>query len=239
MPLTATEREACLCVVSVFETGRARGDYGAATVLNDGAGISAGRFMATDRADSLDAILQRYLDLGGGTHGDALRPYLDELERDESVLAVPSEPPTWVRNFIALWKQAGADPIMRRAQDEVFDEQYWRPAATQAEAMGLRFPLSWCAVWDTVIQSGAGGVARIRRMFAQRPPIQGGDEKAWTVAYVVARRKWLAAFPNAVVQKTTYRPDALLALVQAGNWSLTPPFKVRSVTVTAADLATG
>ena len=42
---------------------------------------------------------------------------------------------------------------MQRAQDKVFTELYWLPAKTQAKAMQLVFPLSWCAVYGSTIHS--------------------------------------------------------------------------------------
>jgi chitosanase len=130
-----------------------------------------------------------------------------------------------------LLKKAGQDPIMQKAQDQIFDEGYWNPAVSQSEAMGLVLPLSYAIVYDTCIHSGPGGVARIRKLFNEVPPARGGDEKAWARAYINARRNWLLSSSNSLVQKTVYRMDAFAQLMKEDNWELRTPFKVRNVTI--------
>ncbi|MCB9676433.1 MAG: chitosanase [Alphaproteobacteria bacterium] len=216
-------------IINVFETGRAEGDYGAAVLLRDGAGISYGRSQATDGGGNLDRIVYRYLDLGG-TFADALRPFLDELDSDATTRVDPDAPPAWTRELMALLSRAGnEDPLMRQAQDEIFDQEYWVPAERQASEMKLRHPLSYAVVYDTCIHSGPRGIVRIRRTFPELPPSRGGDEKAWTVAYARARYAWLASYPVPAVRKTLYRMKTFLALAEAGNWTLDPPFKVLNV----------
>lgn len=213
-------------ILSVFETGKPEGDYSACVVLDDGAGISYGKHQATDKGGALDAIVLRYIDKGGSRAAE-IKPYVERLAKNETALADPKALPAWVQDLISLLHTAGADPAMRQAQDEVFDERYWTPAVQQWTAMGLVLPLSHCVVYDTCIQSGPqNGVANIRKRFPESPPSGGGDERLWTAAYLRARRAWLAANPNPVVQKTVNRVDVLLGLVSAANWQLTTPITI-------------
>lgn len=228
--ITPDQKRICKAIVSVFETGKAAPDYTACTILSDGAGISYGAHQATDRADSLDAILIRALDLGIG-RAEEVRRVLALLQADatarySSVASAPAE----VRQAVALLRELGSDPIMQRAQEEVFEAGYWLPAQRQAEEMRLIHPLCWAIVYDTCIHSGPGGVARIRARFPEVPPVRGGDERAWAAAYVRARRAWLAS-RGGIVAATVYRMDAFLSLIGAGNWALTPPFRARGVVV--------
>jgi chitosanase len=64
-----------------------------------------------------------------------------------------------------------------------------------------------------------------------KSPANGGDERVWVQSYLNARRNWLATHKMTILHGTVYRMDALLALVQNGNWDLTLPFKIRTVTV--------
>ena len=221
-------------IVHVFETGTAKPDYGACSILSDGAGISYGASQATDKADSLDTIVFSYIDKGGRL-GEKLRPYLDGLDLDDSAKVDPNAPktwPTWLHDLIRLLKEAGADPVMMTVQDRIFDERYLAPAKRMCEEMGLHTPLALAVVYDTCIQSGVGGVANIRKRFAEAPPSRGGNEVAWVKAYIAARKKWLAAFSNPLVQKTVYRMEAFEKIVAEGNWNLNAPLKVRGVTLT-------
>lgn len=217
-------------IVNTFETGVPEGGYDAVTILRDGAGISYGRSQATDGGDNLDHIVYRYFDLGG-RYSEELRAFVDELEADATTTVDPANPPPWCRALMALLQAAGSDPIMRRAQDEIFDERYWVPAENQSRSMGLVLPLSWAVVYDTCIHSGPAGLARIRKLFAEVPPSNQGDEKSWTSAYVAARERWLANHPKVVLHPTTYRMRTFRALIAAGNWDLVPPFKVLGATL--------
>ena len=217
-------------IVSVFETGKASGDPSAVALLQDGAGISYGSHQGTDKSGSLDAIVKAYI-TAKGVFAANLASYLDRLATNETAKVDPRDPPEWVEDLMAQLRLAGGDPIMRTVQEKVFDELYWEPAREQCEELQLRCPLSWAVVYDSAIHSGLGGIATIRKRFSALPPAKGGDEKAWTVAYVEARRAWLLMSKNPIVQKTVYRCDAFRNLIFDGNWDLITPFKVRGVTV--------
>lgn len=235
MPInyTPAQRHAINCIVSVFETGRVPnpGAYATCTILPDGAGISYGMHQSTDRAGSLDNIVKRYIELGG-VHAAALQAYLPYFASNKSATEPPKGP--WsaeTQAVVNLLKTAGADPIMHRAQEEVFDRDYFQPAVNHANQIGLTKALSLAVVYDTCIHSGPGGVTMIRNMFPAKSPANGGDEATWVKSYINARRNWLATHKMTILHGTVYRMDALTELVNAGNWDLTPPFKVRSVTV--------
>lgn len=229
---TPAQRAVIDAMLAVIETGHlpSAASYGTATVLRDGAGISYGKHQSTDGSDTLDAVVLRYIDQGGALAGE-LRPYLPQLRANATTRIDPGTP--WVRELLAILGRAGADPVMQRAQDQVFDELYWHPMARQAEAMGLQHALSWAVLYDTAVQSGPAGIGRMRRLFDEVPPVRGGDERAWTTAYARARRGWLAGFVGrddghtAAVRRSVYRVDALLEMVRAGNWELRTPLVFR------------
>jgi len=231
MGVTAEQKEVIDAVLSIFETGKVPSPdaYSAVTVLRDGAGISYGKHQATDRSDSLDRIVMTYIDRGG-LYAAELAPYVEKLDKDMTAVD-PSNLPQWVKDLMEILKKAGQDLTMVAVQDDIFDEGYWIPAVNQAEDMKLVHPLSYLIVYDTCIQSGPGGVGRIRRKFAEVPPSKGGDEKAWALAYVKARHNWLATHSNTVVQQSKYRTQALLDLIDAGRWELNTPLTVRGQTI--------
>ncbi len=121
---------------------------------------------------------------------------------------------------------------MRKAQDSIFDERYWVPATGHANSMGLVLPLSWAVIYDTCIQSGPDGVARIRRLFPEAPPIRGGKEEAWTRAYVAAREAWLGSHSNPSVRRSAARMRTFRNLIDEGNWQLETPLQVMKWQVT-------
>lgn len=232
MSVTKEQRYVIDCVLSIFETGKipSISSYSTCTILSDGAGISYGKHQATDRAGSLDKIVQLYIEKGGVV-AEQLKPFLVRLAANETAKLDPKKPPVWAQKLIEILRQAGTDPLMRDAQDEVFDSAYWIPAVGHATNAGLKTALGHLVVYDTCIHSGPGGVANIRGRFPEAAPARGGDEKTWVRAYIKARREWLLGNANPLVQKTTYRMDALEALAKVDNWDLVTPLKVRGVTI--------
>jgi len=232
MSITNDQKKAIDSILSVFETGKVPtpAAYQTCTILRDGAGISYGKHQATDNAGSLDKIVAKYI-AAGGKHADALKPYVPRLTANETAKLNPAAPPDWARALVSLLKEAGTDPVMQKAQDDVFDENYWLPAVNHAKAIGLTTPLGYAVVYDTCIHSGPGRVATHRAAFPQKSPANGGDEKEWVKAYVGARKAWLAGSSNALVQRTVYRMETFEGLMAVGNWSLTTPFTVRGVKI--------
>lgn len=91
--MDAEKQRVIEAIINTFETGVPTGDYGAVTILRDGAGISYGRSQATDKADTLDTIVYRYIDMKGPLAAQ-LRPYLDELKADGTASVDPANPPS-------------------------------------------------------------------------------------------------------------------------------------------------
>jgi len=233
MAVTPEQKHVIDCVLAIFETGKipTPASYSTCTILPDKAGISYGKHQCTDHSGSLDKVVRRYIDLRG-KHADELLKYETYLAQNASTQVPPKGPwPKWCSDLVALLKEAGKDPVMQSAQDQVFDEVYWRPAVSIAEGAGLKTALGHLVIYDTCIHSGPGMVGKIRAMFPEKSPANGGDEREWVRAYVTARRGWLAAFPNPIVQGTVYRPDAFRVIMDAGNWDLRMPLVVRGVKI--------
>lgn len=226
--VTAEQKRVIDSVLSLFETGQlpSVGAYSTCNILSDGAGISYGKHQSTDRSGSLDKIVDLYVQRGG-VHANALKLFQDRLAKNETATVSPKNPPAWVLALMNNLRTAGKDPVMQAVQDEVFDAGYWMPALGHATQCGLVHALSALVVYDTCIQSGPGGVAVIRNMFAELPPSKGGEEKKWTTAYVDARKRWLLSNKNPLVQRSAYRPESLRALIDGGHWELALPLTVR------------
>lgn len=224
-------------VMSIFETGRLPSPdaYATATVLPDGAGISYGIHQSTDKSDILDEIMAQYATAGGQFSAE-IAAFLPDVQADFSTTLGAGHPR--VQALLALLRRAGADPVMQTTQDNVFRRRLWEPTRTICQGAGLTHALSWLVVYDTVCQSGASRVATHRNDFPQLPPARGGDERAWTRAYIGTRLAWIRGFVSPrgaehtkLVRSTDYRAMALDALADAGQWGLIPPFRVRGVTV--------
>lgn len=231
-PVTPAQKHTINSVLSLNETGKlpSAAAYSTVTVLSDGAGISYGIHQSTDRSNSLDAIVMRYIDLGGA-QGAKFKPFLDELEANASTKVDPKNLPQWVKDLETLLAEAGKEPLMQKAQDQVFDENYWVPAVQRGVAMGLKSALAYLVLYDTCIQSGPARIDSLRKNFAEKAPSTGGDEHAWVVAFLNARKAFLLGNSNPLVQSSVYRVNALLGMTAAGNWDLVTPFTYLGKTV--------
>lgn len=226
--VTPEQRRVIDAVVAINETGKlpSPAAYATVTVLSDGAGISYGKHQSTDRSNSLDLVVKRYIALGGA-EAVALSAYVPRLEANETAAVDPKKLPQWVLELMGVLAKAGGDPVMQRAQDEVFDENYWRPAETRCHDMGLVTALAHLALYDVAIHSGPGRIDTLRKVFAARPPATGGEETQWTMAFLKARADWLRGHSNPLVQKTVDRVVALQKLGEEGRWDLATPLKYR------------
>ena len=213
MILNKNQKTVIECVVNVFETGSPQGNYAAIAIFKDGPQnirqITYGRSQTTEYGN-LRELVQAYAN-AGGTFSSALKPYVEKVGR----IALTDD-----ANFKQLLKQAGSqDPVMKRVQDDFFEARYFRPAMQWADQQGFRLPLSMMVIYDSFIHSGSIR-QDIRSMFPERPPSQGGDEKAWLTAYVNARQKYLANHKRPEVRPTVYRTQCFKTQIQLDNWNL-------------------
>lgn len=234
------EREVIESVVSVFETGspeRTASAYATLVVLDDGAGISYGKHQSTDHSGSLDAICAAYV-TAGGREAVRVQPHLERLAVNGTVGLEPhtSGPPwpgswpSWVSELATALHDAGSDPAMHAVQDAVFADRYWKPAAAEAEAMGLVHPLSWAVIYDTAIHNGVSRISKLRQKFPEVPPSNGGDEQAWLRSFLRARRDYVLGLNTDTKRKSAVRCDALMALCERDLWALAASFNMAAPT---------
>lgn len=228
---TAQQRLVADQMVSVFENDTPAIQYGYAENINDGRGITAGRAGFTSATGDLLVVVERYTAV---VPGNGLAGYLPRLRE---LAAAASDSTTGLDGLVAAWLASASDPTFRRIQDSIVDEEYFNPALAHAVDLGLTHPLSLMTLYDTAIQHGDGNdpdglPAIITRTTAQvgGTPKQGRDEQTWLRAFIGIRRSVLLNATNPDTRKawaeSTPRADVLLALLDAGNLSLTPPITI-------------
>lgn len=213
-------KEKILSVTSVFETSRLMPHYDVITILRDGPKdqngkkrlqITYGKHQTTEFGN-LKALIRMYID-SYGRYAREFRPYLSQI----GVTPLCTNKP-----FLYLLKMAGTDYIMHEVQDRFFDQYYWNPAYQFFLRNGFQLPLSMLVIYDSYIHSG-GIPAWLRDDFSEVPPVKGGEEKAWTAAYVEARDLWLENHSDKVLRNTDYRTDCFIEAIEQGNWDLSKP----------------
>ena len=202
-------------IVNCFETGSKEGDYSDVTLFRDGPNrrlqVTYGKAGVTEYGGNLKLLLNHYIEKKGA-QADAIQPYISKIGKIPSVIAVDKE-------FVALLKTAGHDPIMREAQDEIFDSAYWKPAFKFFTDLGFTTNLAMLVIYDSFIHSGSIP-SWLRNRFSESPPSRGGDEKKWIKSYVETRHQWLKFHSNPLLRNTIYRTNTFKAAIAQDDWIL-------------------
>jgi chitosanase len=204
-------------ILSVAETGKPDWDPGAVYIYADDNRFSPARRQVTvsigfTENGNLRKMLESYASAGGEKSSKFIN-YLPNMGRkDKPSLAGD-------KDFTNLLKEAGKDPKMKTAQEEAFDTLYLGPAFDWADKNGFSEPLSYLVIADSYLHSGSM-LPFLMNSFPDKKPVDGGDEKKWTKAYLDARRKWLANHSNKILNGTVYRADAFLREITKNNWDL-------------------
>jgi len=232
-------------ITSIFENSTADFRYDYIEDIDDGAGVTCGRVGFT--SSELLLITGRYVALKGAD--TALARYLpclrdkgEDISADYSCLfpSVPKEKLTTpefkkegggiaAADFGRAWVEAGADPVMKKIQDDYTDETYFQPALKTVRALGLRTPLALAFVYDAMIQMDTEPLfAAIGSRFATAhggrvKPSGAAEETEWLRLYIPERKKQLSVTPAGAA--TTSRVDALEQILNTGNFKLTLPIE--------------
>ena len=233
MNVTPAQKNLIEEIVNVFETGSPQGDYGEVCTYLDGHDgtrqITYGRAQTTEQGNLKD-LIALYVSKGG-QYAPFFREYLDEIGKVPLVNDAA---------FKTTLRAAGNDPIMRQAEDQFFDFDYYSPALSWATSYGFTLPLSMLVIYDSFIHSG--GILRfLRNRFAENPPSIGGDEKVWMINYVDVRHNWLRTYSDpanptksALLRASCYRTGDLKRAIQANDWDLSQlPFNANGVEVSS------
>lgn len=212
-------------VINVFETGSINGDYSAISIFKDGTGkirqITYGRSQTTEFGN-LRILIQAYVN-AHGIFSEAFRPFVNRIGQMPS-LETDS-------NFKNLLRIAGSeDPIMIQTQDSFFDTVYWKPAEQFFTVNQFTLPLSLLVIYDSYIHSG-GVSSKLRNLFPEHTPANGGNEKIWIQQYVNVRFNWLATASTQILRNTTYRTQCFKNEITKNNWDLSQIVRTNGVNI--------
>jgi chitosanase len=219
--ITPEQKKRILSVVNCFETGSPDGDYADISIFADGKGgtrqITFGRSQTTEQGN-LKKLLEAYI-ANKGMFSNDFKPYMDKVGVSPLVDNAEFKK--------LLIRSAEEDDVMIQTQDAFFDKHYYEPAFKFFKDNGFTMPLSLLVIYDSYIHSGRI-LDFLRERFPEKPPVRGGDEKAWIKAYVRVRHEWLAGKP-APLSKTIYRTQLFMTAMAAGEWMLSSPLVANGV----------
>lgn len=170
---------------------------------------------------TLKQVLVAYCKEPTAQYGKELKPYIRNIQNP---LLYQD------KRFLQLLQISGLDPSMQKIQDELFQKFYLQPAEDWAVAEGFSFALSLLVIADSYLHSGKIPMD-IRLNFAEKTPINGGNEKEWVKQYLLARKEWLSSRKLEAVRKTIYRPNCFLEAIYKNNWSLLAPINANGTII--------
>lgn len=187
----------------------------------DNRGYTGGIVGFTSRTHDMLVLVRRYT---AASPGNPLAGYLPALA---AVDGTPSATGLGT-GFESAWRAAAADPVFQRAQRDLADEMYYRPALDLAARDGLR-ALGRFAYIDAMVMHGPGdapadfGGIRAAALAAARPPSGGGDESTYLNRFLDAR---VAAMRSEAAHQDVSRVEtAQRRFLREGNLDLRPPLR--------------
>ncbi|RDC62875.1 lysozyme family protein [Adhaeribacter pallidiroseus] len=176
MAISNTQKSKVLKIINVFETGDPNGKYDSISIYKDATNkqgekmyqITYGRSQTTEFGN-LKRLLELYMSRDG-RFSALFQGYISKIGK-EPALHTNAQ-------FKQLLRQAAReDIIMRASQDEFFDMYYYQPAFVWYRGFGFTEALSLLVIYDSFIHSGTVPDF-LRKRFAERLPLNGGQEKA-------------------------------------------------------------
>lgn len=211
-------------ILNAFEndSGSPETDYASIYVYHDGNNKRRQITLArgfTEDGGNLRKVIERYIAKGGLKS----KYFLSTLNKIATGTLADD------KAFIKALKDASAETVMHESQDEIFEEEYMRPALNWAISNGFNFPLSVGVIVDSFLHSGSMP-GWLMKKFSEKKPAQGGDEKLWITSYLQERLAWFERVTGAL-HNTTYRPKFFLSEIAKGNWSLSCPLRANGASI--------
>ncbi|RRK10406.1 chitosanase [Lactiplantibacillus garii] len=155
--------------------------------IHDGRGYTAGIIGFTSGTGDLLKVVKRYRQL---VPRNRLVKYIPALRKVNGTASHRGLGNAFVRD----WHQAAKDQRLVRAQDDVVDQMYLRPAVHAAQTDGLG-PLGQYIYYDAMVVHGPGhdatsfgGIRQAARRRAQTPA-RGGTSKTYLRTFLTVRAK--------------------------------------------------
>jgi len=230
-------RDTIWAITSIFESGRPEGNPAAYQTYDAGV-ISYGKHQATLTSGNLNRVLLGYFRLSSSDTSKALQnEYIGRIAQMDASLRNDGR-------IKELLLAAANEPEMNQAQDDVFDQSFYRPVSAVARENNVGSPLGLAALYDTLIQ---GGLYFILPLVAERLGGKIGQagitETQWLDVFLDLREERLLRLADKFAVKgdagsanalriSTFRVQEHRKLLQAGNLQLKGPFAIRGQQVT-------
>lgn len=170
-----------------------KGDYGSASVLKDGAGLTAGAYQFTEKSGSLAKMIGNY-NKANAEAGDTSRLLDNDLSSAVANKSMTPEQQKRMAEYIRKQQQENPERF-KAAQDKTFNDEYLDPAIQMASKAGITDKSAIAMFADHYVNGGAGGANNVLKNMRA----SGVDMSKATAADVAAARK--TTYSNLVASK--------------------------------------
>jgi chitosanase len=209
-------------LISVFENYTIVLSYDYVEALGDGRGYTCGLGFTTGTGDAYE-VVKEYT---AQSPNNALATFLPRLQQ---LASSGSGSTTGLTGFPAAWMQSASDPIFRKVQEDVQDQNSYLPALAHAQAVGIKTALGITILYDTVWMHGDGSDPDGTQALIDKTG-KLTDEATWLANFLAVRRADLLNPADKTTQAewsmAVGRVDELSDILKAKNFDLTGPIAV-------------
>ncbi|RKP24546.1 lysozyme-like domain-containing protein [Syncephalis pseudoplumigaleata] len=225
-------------ITSTFENGDDQPHYEYIENLDDQRGYTAGVVGFTTGTGDLLKVVEAYT---RERPNNVLAPFLPELRRLAALSQCDVAGRSDVQGLAGLpdaWREAARnDALFRDVQARMAQDFYLRPALQYAGRVGVRSPLGVAIFYDTIVQHGwhrTESEVNMPRLLSltERHRNSTSGEAGYLGVLLHIRRRMLCCYPDNTWPESAGRVADLQALLQAGNFNLSPPITLAAFGVT-------
>ena len=211
-------------IISIFENGTPEVQYDYIEKLDDGRGYTAGRAGFTTATGDLLEVVRRFLAIRLVMGFKSILPILEDRARTQS------DSIQGLEQLPILWKNAAEDPLFRKIQDSVVNDDYYVPAFKYAQRYRVQTYLGFLCIYDALIQHGGGRDQDGTGAMLARVDPRTNTEKSFLLDFLKVRRSVLINPHNQSTakewRKSIGRLTALRALVHQNRFNLDGPIEL-------------
>lgn len=211
-------------IESYCDSGHTQRQYDAVYASGNPAILEYGWGRISLRGGKLFRLLQQYSNAPNSRAAKEFLPYMGRLERGDVGLVSDEQ-------FKSLLRTAGSDPMMRETQDKYDETEFWKPTMNLIGQYGIKLPLSFLAIHDSVTWTGPRLAQRRANAVTESlkgTPANGVDEREWVSKYV--NFEWNAGSITLKALSPCVQ-SVFNKLLSKGNWNLDPPIEIGKETI--------
>lgn len=215
--LTSIQIDTVLSLVSIAENSSTswHDQYGYCENIKDGRGYTCGLVGFTTGTSDYKEVLKELAKINPKHELVSMLGAVTKVDGTSSTKGLSALP--------AMCKKYAKDEQYICAQWVLIKQLYWDRAMDYCDKLGLKSVASKGQMYDTIINFGTLDSIKVKSSI--KPPAQGGPEKAWLLAFLQEKERWITKVDKTLDNGQNDRVVLWRNIVNANNYSLDRPLK--------------